>query len=221
MKRILLILCLFYGVLGANENVQCSSDNKKWNTFFGVEGGVGLTNYYRNYFTLVSANQVFSESNGSAVGYHIALNLGWQKFLSENIGTRLSLNLGGEYIPQIKIKNNGINLSDFSEGYGWEFSFVNDWIFNFISHSELKFGILLGFALDFYDHIDFREPSFSSMDVFLLNARLGFSTQIENNVVDLYFSIPAISLIPISNKLDGKYYLHYTNALTLGYKYLF
>lgn len=216
-KKILLIFCLCFAFLSAEE---MNSDSKKWRTFIGIEGGAGCTNYYRNFFTLAYAN-TFSKSNGSAIGYHLALNLGWQKYLSEIVGTRLSLNLGGEYIPQMDIKADGVKLGDFKEGYGWEFSFANDWIFNFVSHSKTKFGMLLGFSLDFYDHIDFKNPSFSSANPFLLDARLGFSTQIENSIIDLYFSIPMISLIPISNKIGGKYYLHYTNNITLGYKYLF
>ena len=224
-KRILLYFACLLCVIGNAEEIESSSFSSsseigKWRTFIGIEGGVGLNNYYRNYFILAYANPLFSKPNGSAIGYHLALNLGWQKYLNEIVGTRLSLNLGGQYVPKIGIETDK-TTQDFKNGYGWEFGFVNDWIFNFTSQQKTKFGMLLGFGLDFYDHIDFSNPNYKSATIFLLNARIGFSTQIKNNIIDLYFSIPAISLISVANKIDSKYYLHYTNALTLGYKYLF
>ena len=224
MKRLCLILCLVCGGMSAGDNLAKASDSEigKWRTFVGVEGGIGFNNYYPNYLVLTYINPLLLTPNsGSAIGYHLGVNLGWQKYLSEIVGVRLSLSFGGQYAPQINIKENGVKIKTFKNGYSWELGFVNDWVFNFAFHKKAKFGILAGIGLDFYDHIDFKNPKFWSANFILLNARLGFSTQIENSIIDLYFSIPALSFISISNKLNGNLYTHYTNTLTLGYKYLF
>ena len=233
MKKTLLFLCLFFGILNAEEITSESSDSNKWRTFIGIEGGVGLysiTNsaFFAHFNTYLTGKSPYADS----MGYNLALQIGWQKYTSEYFGKRFILSLRGDYIQDFGEYKDGNKQFPLGNGYGFMFSFITDWLFDFSVQGKNRYGMFAGIGIDIFgmeyvnDAIRFNygqnknRGAFGVIGSFV--ARLGFKTQIENNVVDLTLNIPVIGAFAFGGFTQtGMYHAPINSTLTLGYKYLF
>lgn len=231
MKR--LVFCLFsiFGILGAKETID--SELGKWRTFVGIEGGVGLysiTNsaFFAHFNTYLAGKSPYAHS----LGYNLALQVGWQKYTSEHFGKRFILSLRGDYIQDFGKYKDGDTQFPLGNGYGFMFSFITDWLFDFSVQGKNRYGMFAGIGIDVFgvefvnDAIRFdyekskNRGAFGIIGSFV--ARVGFKTQIENSIVDLTLNIPTLGFWGFGGFTQtGMFHAPINSTLTLGYKYLF
>lgn len=220
-KKILLIFCLCFTILGAEE---MNSNSKKWRTFVGIEGGVGLYSIFPSAFFNFNYHLGGVKAYTNSLGYNLALQVGWQKYDSEHFGKRFTLSLRGDYMQNYGEYKRDKKQFSLGSGYGFMLSFNTDWLFDFSVQEKNRFGMFGGIGIDILG-LDWFQKVSGRLGIFAsLVARVGFKTQIKNNVIDLTFNIPMVGLISGGNfATNGGDFLHapINSTLTLGYKYLF
>lgn len=221
MKRILLILCLFYGVLGA-EDLQFNSNSSeigKWREFIGVNVGAGLYDIEAGYVFSFN-NRLAGYTPTRAFGGNIAITTGKQKYTYENIGWRYLFTLRADYMDGWKYRDNeNFNLKS---GWGLNATFAVDGMFDFVKSNNSSFGMILGVGFELFDLKIINTDGKNAWGVttpFLGDIRIGFKGQFDKNVVDLILVIPYAGGISISGGVGLRTFV--STTLTLGYKYLF
>lgn len=232
MKKTLLFLCLFFGILNAEEFTSESSDSHKWRTFVGIEGGVGLYSIFPSVFLNFNYHLGGVKAYANSLGYNLALQVGWQKYDSEYFGKRFTLSLRGDYMQNYGEYKNSNKQFPLGNGYGVMLSFNTDWLFDFSVQGKNRYGMFAGIGIDVLG-IYLINPTIQAklaspkergaIDIAgSFVARLGFKTQIENSVIDLTFNIPVFGIASFGGfDQTDKFHAPINSTLTLGYKYLF
>ncbi|RDU71817.1 hypothetical protein [Helicobacter brantae] len=219
MKKILLILTLLLSCVWSEE-----SEDSQWRTFIGIEGGVGLYSIFPSAFVNFNYHLSGVKAYANSLGYNLALQIGWQKYTSENFGKRFILSLRGDYMQDYGKYKNGDKQFPLGNGYGFMLSFDTDWLFDFSVQGKNRYGMFAGIGIDVLG-LDWFQKVSGRLGIFAsLVARVGFKTQIENNVIDLTLNIPMVGLMSGGNfATNGGDFLNapINSTLTLGYKYLF
>lgn len=100
MRKLVLVFCLFLGILNA-EGMASGSKDLEWQSYFGFEGGVGVFGVSGS-GVIFSGNSLFhTEHNTLGLGYSVGVLGGWQKYTSEKVGMRNTLGFSFSYIPNI------------------------------------------------------------------------------------------------------------------------
>ncbi|VEJ24736.1 Uncharacterised protein [Helicobacter cholecystus] len=232
MKKLLLTLCLIFGIVNA-EDITSNSDIGQWRTFIGVEGGVGLYSimtsaFFAHFNTYLGGKKPYADS----LGYNLALQVGWQKYYSEHFGKRFILSLRGDYMQNYGKYDDGDKQFPLGNGYGFMFSFITDWLFDFSVQDKKRYGMFVGLGIDVLgmefvnDAIRFNygqnqnRGAFGIIGSFV--ARLGFKAQIENDIFDLALNIPVIGNWAFGGFTQtNMFHAPINSTLTLGYKHLF
>ncbi|HIY44233.1 MAG TPA: hypothetical protein IAA23_04285 [Candidatus Helicobacter avistercoris] len=217
MKKLLLAFAVFCSTLGANES---SNTTSQWQSYFGVEGGVGILDIAPFFLFGYNSGLFGNEYGLRGLSYGVGIFGGWQKYTSEKVGVRNTLGL--RVFGTKDTKAGSIKKALFSD-----VEFVNetksliidvvpyyalDGLFDFVRSGENRFGMNLGFAVDVL-HLSFLKD-LKGVGAVTLSARLGFYTQFNYNVIELIATSPLISV-------GGGKVFAYNSTLTLGYKYLF
>ena len=234
MKRIILSLLLIFAIsfetsLAQSSSVSAKTESKsktkakKWDKFFGVEGGVGLFATNTGFF--LSANTVFNNDYPLGLGYSVGILGGWQKYTFEKVGIRHTLGLSFSYVPNatssrdrtldewcfLNCKNvKKINLSGTS-GYHIVGYYALDGLFDFVKTDEKhRFGMSFGLGFD----VGRTEGKPFDGGVLLFGSlRTGFYTRIGDNLFDVNLKLPIFGMA------GGL--LMFDTTLTLGYKHIF
>lgn len=208
MKRSLL-LCL---LLFSNLYSQSAEDSKQWQSYFGVEGGVGLMD--------VEIGAVASLNLGLADVYYLrglsyggGILGGWQKYTSEKIGMRNTLGLRVFGAKATKTGNDEKYKKRKGEiTVDSTFYYALDGLFDFTKNGKNRFGMSFGFSTDLLQITLGGGTGFGLL--FKISPRLGFYTQFDNNIIELMVSVPLVGFVDFVA-------VGYNSTLTLGYKYLF
>lgn len=221
MKRILLVLCIYCGVLSA-EGIAPSSNNfeiGKWKEFIGVNIGVGLYDIEPGYIFSFN-NRLGGYTPTRAFGGNIAITTGKQKYTYEKVGWRYLFTLRADYMDGWKYRENkDLHLKS---GWGINATFAIDGMFDFVRENNSSFGMILGFGFELFDlkivNTDGKN-TWSVTTPFLGDIRVGFRGQFDKNMIDLILAIPYAGGISISGGIGLQSFM--SSTLTLGYKYLF
>lgn len=206
MKKLLLAFALFCSTLGASES---SSTTSQWQSYFGVEGGVGMMNVSTAF--IFSAN-AFNAHGLAGLSYGGGIFGGWQKYTYEKVGMRNTLGLRVFGAKNLKAKQTEYEKYEKDLFVDTTFYYALDGLFDFVKNGENRFGMSLGFSIDLFQLTESK--NFSGFGFFFrFSPRLGFYTQFDNHIVDLVASVPLVGI--------GGGELAYNSTLTLGYKYLF
>ena len=226
LKRIILFLGILFYTLGAE--ALTTTDDKQWQSYFGVEGGVGVFGVSGS-GVIFSGNSLFhTEHNTLGLGYSAGVLGGWQKYTSEKVGMRNTLGFSFSYIPNISSIKKGETYREnclFNCKNAKEYDYNNrkaqhydayyalDGLFDFVKNGENRFGMSLGFSLNLsVGDSQGIGDSVGGVTGFF-GVRIGLYSQFQNNIFDLVLKTP-LGGFCASDNING-------NTLTLGYKYLF
>lgn len=221
MKKILLALCLYCGILSADGFTPSSNNFEidKWKEFIGVNIGAGLYDIEPGYIFSFN-NRLGGYAPTRAFGGNIAITMGKQKYTYEKVGWRYLFALRADYMDGWKYrKNKDLNLKS---GWGINATFAVDGMFDFVRESNSSFGMILGFGFELFDLKIVNTDGKNAWGVttpFLGDIRVGFRGQFDKNVIDLILAIPYAGGISISGGIGLQSFV--SSTLTLGYKYLF
>ena len=208
LKRIILFLGILFYTLGAE--TLTTTDDKQWQSYFGVEGGVGNMSFCLALFA--SANPSMFKFNRSTFDWAYGAGIvgGWQKYTSEKVGMRNSFGFRIFVDPNTQAltedRNKGIVTTELNLYYAL------DGLFDFVKNGDNHFGMSFGFSTDLLQLTIGHRVGFSGL--IRISPRLGFYTQFDNHIIDLIASVPIVGFMDF-----GK--VAYNSTLTLGYKYLF
>ncbi|VEJ24741.1 Uncharacterised protein [Helicobacter cholecystus] len=225
MKKLLLTLCLIFGIVNA-EDITSNSDIGQWRTFIGVEGGVGLYSIVQSIALHTNTYLGGKKPYADSLGYNLALQVGWQKYYSEHFGKRFILSLRGDYMQNYGKYDDGDKQFPLGNGYGFMFSFITDWLFDFSVQDKKRYGMFVGLGIDVLG-LDWIQKASNRLGVALsFVARFGFKAQIENDVFDITLNIPTFGLasgpsLDPNWKFGDFLNVPINSTLTLGYKHLF
>ena len=209
LKRIILFLGILFYTLGAE--TLTTTDDKQWQSYFGVEGGVGLMDIEPAF--LASANAgLLNTYYLRGISYGGGILGGWQKYTYEKVGMRNTLGLRVFGSKAAKVGDDKFKERKGEITVDTTFYYALDGLFDFVKNGENRFGMNLGFAVDVL-HLSFLKD-LKGVGAVTLSARLGFYTQFNYNVIELIATSPLISV-------GGGKVFAYNSTLTLGYKYLF
>ena len=209
LKRIILFLGILFYTLGAE--TLTTTDDKQWQSYFGVEGGVGLMDIEPAF--LASANAgLLNAYYLRGISYGGGILGGWQKYTYEKVGMRNTLGLRVFGSKAAKVGDDKFKERKGEITVDTTFYYALDGLFDFVKNGENRFGMNLGFAVDVL-HLSFLKD-LKGVGAVTLSARLGFYTQFNYNVIELIATSPLISV-------GGGKVFAYNSTLTLGYKYLF
>ncbi|WP_300222774.1 hypothetical protein [uncultured Helicobacter sp.] len=190
---------------------------KRTKHFFGIEGGVGFYDY--TFAPFVAFNPlVLGITKAPTLGYSVSILGGFQRYDSEKIGIRHTFGVkydwgydmgrfGGE--NKADYKGNDFYILGF-------FYYALDGLFDFVKTNDNRFGMNVGMSFDFNMNYSKNEKNGNKSiggGGFVGRLRVGFYTQVENNVFDCNLSFPLAGV--------GFGDLMMPSTLTLGYKYLF
>lgn len=220
-KKIALIVCLFCGILGAEEIAPSSNNFEigKWKEFIGVNIGAGLYDINEGYIISIN-NRLFGASPTRAFGGNIAITTGKQKYTYEKVGWRYLFILRVDYMDGWKYKED----QDFhlKSGWGLNATVAIDGMFDFIRENNSSFGMILGLGFQGFDLKIINRDSKNAWGVTAPLAgefRIGFKGQFDNNVLDCVLSIPYVGVVGLSGKVGFRTFS--STTLTLGYQHLF
>lgn len=234
MKRIILSLLLIFTIsfetsLAQSSSVSAKTESKsktkakKWDKFFGVEGGVGMMDVvpFLPFLPLGINLGLFKNDYGlRGLSYGGGIFGGWQRYTHEKVGIRHTLglrvfgaletktgNIEGSIVSDTIFANETKNpVIDVTTYYAL------DGFFDFVKSEEAHFGMSLGFSINFLQ-ITEAKNLFGIGIFFQFAPRLGLYVQFDDNVVELLASIP------FGGIAGGDF--AFNSTLTLGYKYLF
>lgn len=208
MKRLLLLCLLIF----SNLYSQSAEDSKQWQSYFGVEGGVGLMD--------VEIGAVASLNLGLADIYYLrglsyggGILGGWQKYTSEKIGMRNTLGLRVFGTKDTKSGDDKYKKREGDFITDTTFYYALDGLFDFVKNGKNRFGMSLGFSTDLF-HLTLGAGAGGFGFLFHFASRIGFYTQFDNNIIELMASVPLIGFVDFVE-------ISYNSTVTLGYKYLF
>lgn len=207
LKRIVLFLGILFYTLGAE--TLTTTDNKQWQSYFGVEGGVGMMNISTAF---IFGGNAFNAYGLVGLSYGGGILGGWQKYTYEKVGMRNTLGLRVFGAKNLKAKQIEYEKYEKDLFVDSTFYYALDGLFDFVKNGNNHFGMSLGFSIDLLQLTESKDL-FGLGLFFRFSPRLGFYTQFGNHIVDLIASVPLVGA--------GGGELAYNSTLTLGYKYLF
>lgn len=208
LKRIILFLGILFYTLGAEALTK--ADDKQWQSYFGVEGGMGAMCFLSTF--LVSFNGSIIKFNHSVFDWAYGGSIlgGWQKYTSNKIGMRHTLGFRVFVDPNTqaftKDKNKGKTTAEISLYY------AIDGMFDFVKNGNNHFGMILGVGTDVIS-ANFGANTGVSW-LLELTPRIGFYTLFGRHGIDIIASVPIFGLGVVGD-------VSLNSTVTLGYKYLF
>ena len=210
LKRIILFLGILFYTLGAE--ALTTTDDKQWQSYFGIEGGVGLMD--------VEIGAVASLNLGLADVYYLrglsyggGILGGWQKYTSEKIGMRNTLGLRVFGAKATKTGNDEKYKKRKGEiTVDSTFYYALDGLFDFTKNGKNRFGMSFGFSTDL---LQITLGGGTGVGFFFhFASRIGFYTQFDNQIIELMVSVPLVGFVDFIA-------VGYNSTLTFSYKYLF
>ena len=208
LKRIILFLGILFYTLGAEALTK--TDDKQWQSYFGVEGGVGAMSFFPAF--LASFNGSIIKFNHSTFDWAYGGSVlgGWQKYTSDKVGMRHTLGFRVFVDPNTqaltKDKDKGKTTAEFSLYYAL------DGMFDFVKNGDNHFGMILGVGTDIIS-ANFGANTGASW-LLELTPRIGFYTLFGRHGIDIVASVPIFGLGAMVD-------VSLNSTVTLGYKYLF
>ena len=208
LKRIVLFLGILFYTLGAE--ALTTTDDKQWQSYFGVEGGVGSISFFPAF--LASFNGSIIKFNHSTFDWAYGGSVlgGWQKYTSNKVGMRHTLGFRVFVDPNTqaltKDKDKGKTTAEFSLYYAL------DGMFDFVKNGDNHFGMILGVGTDIIS-ANFGANTGASW-LLELTPRIGFYTLFGRHGIDIVASVPIFGLGAMVD-------VSLNSTVTLGYKYLF
>lgn len=191
---------------------------KRTKHFFGIEGGVGYYDYVFTPFVAINP-LILGVTNAPTLGYSVSILGGWQRYDSEKVGIRHTFGVKYDWGYDMG-RFGGENKTEYKGNDFFVLGFVYyafDGLFDFVKANDNRFGMNLGMSFDFNMNYSKNENEGNKTiggGGIITRLRVGFYTQIENNVVDCNLSFPLVVSVGF-----GK--LMMPSTLTLGYKRLF
>lgn len=145
IQRIFLIVCLLCGILNA-EGMASSSKDLQWQSYFGVEGGMGAMSFFPAFLASFNLSIIRFDHSTFDWAYGGSVLGGWQKYTSDKVGMRHTLGFRVFVDPntqaETKDKNKGKTTAEFSLYYAL------DGMFDFVKNGDNHFGMILGVGTD-------------------------------------------------------------------------
>ena len=140
LKRIVLFLGILFYALGAE--ALTTTDDKQWQSYFGVEGGVGLMDIEPAF--LASANAgLLNAYYLRGISYGGGILGGWQKYTYEKVGMRNTLGLRVFGSKAAKVGDDKFKERKGEVTVDTTFYYALDGLFDFVKNGENRFGMKL------------------------------------------------------------------------------